>query len=118
MNDLSTRKAINAITGLISEKSLASAEVAAGIAKEVGRTAAQVALAWTLVNPAVTSPVMGVRTLEQLKDNLGALEVELGPEHLARLNAVSSILPIFPTSVLKSPAEGMMFGNVRVRMRG
>jgi aryl-alcohol dehydrogenase-like predicted oxidoreductase len=117
MNDLSSRKAINAITGLISEKSLASAQVAGEIAKEIGRTAAQVALAWTLVNPAVTSPVLGVRTLAQLEDNLGALEVELSPEHLARLDAVSKVPMVFPMNILKSPAEGMMFGNVRVEMR-
>ena len=118
MNDLGSRKAINAVTGRLSEKTLAIAEVVSQIAGEIGRTTAQVALAWTLVNPAVTAPVLGVRTLAQLKDNLGALDVELSADHIARLDAASSVPRVFPMDILKSPAEGMMFGNVKVRDRG
>ena len=118
MNNLGSRKAINAITGRISEHNLKVAEVVSEIARDLGKTSAQVAIAWTLVNPAVTSPVLGVRTVQQLEDNLGALDVELGAEHLARLDAVSAVPRVFPMDVLKSPAEGMMFGNVRVRHRG
>ncbi|MGA2397048.1 MAG: aldo/keto reductase [Steroidobacteraceae bacterium] len=117
MNNLGSRKAINAITGRISEHNLKIAEVVGEIARDLGKTSAQVAIAWTLVNPAVTSPVLGVRTVQQLEDNLGALDLELGAEHLARLDAVSAVPRVFPMDVLKSPAEGMMFGNVRVRER-
>ena len=117
MNNLSSRKAINAVTGLISEQSLAVADVVRGIAKEIGGTPAQVALAWTLTNPAVTAPVLGVRTPAQLQDNLGALDSELAPDHLARLDAVSSVPPVFPMNILRGPAEGMMFGNVKVQER-
>jgi aryl-alcohol dehydrogenase-like predicted oxidoreductase len=117
MNNLGSRKAINAVTGRVTERSLAAAETVSGIAKDIGRTPAQVAVAWTLVNPAVASPVLGVRTMAQLKDNLGALEVELGAEHLARLDAVSAVPKVFPIDVLKGPAEGMMFGNVKVQER-
>ncbi len=117
MNNLGSRKAINAVTGRVTERSLAAAETVSGIAKEIGKTPAQVALAWTLLNPAVISPVLGVRTLAQLKDNLGALEVKLGAEHLARLDAVSAVPKVFPIDVLKGPAEGMMFGNVKVQER-
>jgi hypothetical protein len=66
----------------------------------------------------VTAPVIGIRTVAQLKDNLGALDVELGTDHIARLNAASAVPRVFPMDVLKSPAEGMMFGNVKVRPRG
>jgi aryl-alcohol dehydrogenase-like predicted oxidoreductase len=117
MKDLSSRKAINAVTGRLSEQNLAIAAVVGEIAKEVGRTSAQVAVAWTLTNPAVVSPVLGVRTLAQLQDNLGSLEVELGEEQLARLDAVSRVPKVFPLDILKSPAEAMMFGNVKVRER-
>jgi aryl-alcohol dehydrogenase-like predicted oxidoreductase len=117
MNNLASRKAINAITGRLSERNLAIAEVVGEIAQKLGKTSAQIAIAWTLVNPAVTSPVLGVRTVAQLKDNLGALEVELSADHLARLNAVSEVPRVFPLDILKSPAEGMMFGNVKVRQR-
>jgi aryl-alcohol dehydrogenase-like predicted oxidoreductase len=118
MNNLGSRKAINAITGRLSEHSLAVAEAVGEIAQKLGKTSAQVAIAWTLLNPAVTATVLGVRTVAQLKDNLGALDVELTADHIARLNAVSDVPKVFPMDVLKSPAQGMMFGNVKVRQRG
>jgi aryl-alcohol dehydrogenase-like predicted oxidoreductase len=117
LNDLGSRKAINSVTGRISEQSLAVADLVRAIARDIGKTPAQVALAWTLVNPAVCSPVLGVRTPAQLEDNLGALEVALSPDDLARLDAVSGVPAVFPMDILKGPAEGMMFGNVRVQKR-
>jgi aryl-alcohol dehydrogenase-like predicted oxidoreductase len=117
MSKLSSRKAINAVTGRLSERSLAAAAVVGEIAKDIGKTSAQVALAWTLVNPAVVAPVLGVRTVAQLKDNLGALDVELSADHLGRLNALTEVPKVFPMDILKSPAEGMMFGNVKVQQR-
>lgn len=117
MSNLGSRKAINAVTGRITEQTLAVGETVVQIAGEIGKTPAQVAIAWTLVNPAVTSPVLGVRTLSQLKDNLGALDVVLDAEHLARLDAVSAVPKVFPLDTLKGPAEGMMFGNVKVQER-
>jgi aryl-alcohol dehydrogenase-like predicted oxidoreductase len=115
--NLVSRKAINAMTGRLSEQTLAVATVVSEIAKETGHTPAQIALAWTLSNPAVTSPVLGVRTLSQLEDNLGSLQVELSKDQLARLDAVSRVPRVFPMDVLKSPAETMMFGNVKVTER-
>jgi diketogulonate reductase-like aldo/keto reductase len=41
-------------------------------------------------------PILGARTVEQLKDNIGALDVELSDEHLQRLDAVSAIDLGFP----------------------
>lgn len=61
------------------------------VAAELGRTPAQVALAWTLTAPGVTAPIIGARTLAQLEDNLGALEVELSASQLNRLDEVSAI---------------------------
>ncbi|MDE2404997.1 MAG: aldo/keto reductase [Sphingomonadales bacterium] len=117
MDDISTRKAINAVTGRLTEKNLLIADTVVAVAKELGCTAAQVALAWTLTNPTVASPVVGVRTPAQLEDNLGALAIDIPAELLAKLNEVSAVPPVFPIDVLKSPAEGMMFGNVRVQER-
>jgi aryl-alcohol dehydrogenase-like predicted oxidoreductase len=116
-SDLTSRKAINAVTGRLSEQNLGVAAVVGEIARETGKTSAQVALAWTLRNSAVTSPVLGVRTLAQLEDNLGSLGVELSEEQLARLDMVSQVPKVFPMNLLKSPAEGVMFGNVKVRER-
>jgi aryl-alcohol dehydrogenase-like predicted oxidoreductase len=117
MDDISSRKAINAVTGKLTEKNLQIADLVVEIAKEIGCTPAQLAVAWTLKNPAVRSPVVGVRTPAQLEDNLGALAVEISDDQLARLEDISAVPPVFPIDVLKSPAEGMMFGNVRVEER-
>ncbi len=59
-------------------------------------------MAWTLTNPAVVAPVLGVRTLAQLQDNLGSLEVELSEEHLARLDAVSRVPKVFPLRAVRT----------------
>ena len=56
------------------------------LAEEVGANLAQYALAWTLTNPAVTAPIIGPRVMEQLEDNLGALDVTIPPEHLERID--------------------------------
>src|SRR5439155_24802 len=70
-----TRKAFAAASGALSERGLAITEVAEEVARELETTAARVALAWLLAHPAVTAPVLGARTLAQLDDDLGALEL-------------------------------------------
>jgi aryl-alcohol dehydrogenase-like predicted oxidoreductase len=117
MSDISSRKAINAVTGKLTARNLDIADVVVAIAREIGCTPAQLAVAWTLANPAVCSPVVGVRTPAQLEDNLGALAVDISDNQLARLDEVSAVPPVFPMDVLKGPAEGMMFGNVSVAER-
>jgi aryl-alcohol dehydrogenase-like predicted oxidoreductase len=59
------------------------------IAKERGKTHAQIALAWVLSQPGVTAPILGARTLEQLEDNLGCLGWALSDEEMKRLNEAS-----------------------------
>jgi aryl-alcohol dehydrogenase-like predicted oxidoreductase len=57
-----------------------------------GVSVARIALAWLLAKPHVMSVIIGAKTIEQLDDNLAAVDVALSPEELARLDAVS-ILP-------------------------
>lgn len=59
------------------------------IAKARGASMAQVALAWVAAQPAVTSVILGARTTEQLKDNLGAAGLVLTGEEIAALSAAS-----------------------------
>jgi aryl-alcohol dehydrogenase-like predicted oxidoreductase len=58
------------------------------LCQELGEEPAIVALAWLLHNPAVTAPIIGPRTVEQLTDNLRALEVSLSDETLRRLDEI------------------------------
>jgi diketogulonate reductase-like aldo/keto reductase len=97
---------------------LSIADVVRSVAQEIGATASQVALAWTLANPAVTAPVMGARTLAQAEDNLGALRVVLSDEQRARLDAASALEPIFPERFIERPlAQHLMFGGSSVARR-
>lgn len=56
--------------------------------KEIGEREDAVALAWLLHQPAVTSPIIGPRTLEQFERCLRALEVKLGPDAMAKLDEI------------------------------
>jgi aryl-alcohol dehydrogenase-like predicted oxidoreductase len=66
------------------------------IAADRGVSAAQVALAWLLARPGITSVIVGARTDEQLADNLAAANLELSPDEHARLEAVSRPTLIYP----------------------
>ncbi|KAF0675959.1 aldo/keto reductase [Profundibacterium mesophilum] len=71
-------------------------DVLAGIAEAKNASVAQVALAWLLHKPGVTSVIVGARKQEQLVDNLGAADIALGDEEMARLDAVSALRPEYP----------------------
>jgi aryl-alcohol dehydrogenase-like predicted oxidoreductase len=63
-----------------------------------GCTMAQFALAWCIQQPGVTSPIIGPRTMEQLEDNLGALEVTITEEDRATVDELAppgSMLSVF-----------------------
>jgi aryl-alcohol dehydrogenase-like predicted oxidoreductase len=68
------------------------------LCRELGEREADIALAWLLANPAVTAPVIGPRTLEQLQLSMWALEIELNREVLEKLDR------IFPGPGGKAPA--------------
>ena len=58
------------------------------LCRNIGRTPASVALAWLLSNPAVTAPIIGPRTVEQVEESLPALEIEMTQELRVRLDAI------------------------------
>ena len=113
-----TRKNVAAANGSLTAEGLAIAEVVKGIAKELGKTPSQVAIAWTLLEPGVTAPILGARTLKQLEDNFGALDVELTESHRARLEEASAIDLGFPHDFLKRPmVQQVVFGGTKLEAR-
>ncbi|HEY5816841.1 MAG TPA: aldo/keto reductase [Mesorhizobium sp.] len=66
------------------------------IAEERGVSAAQVALAWLLGRPTITSVVIGGRTDAQIKDNLGAAELKLSDAERLRLDEASALPLLYP----------------------
>jgi aryl-alcohol dehydrogenase-like predicted oxidoreductase len=90
---------------LVTDRSLRiSAEVVA-VAEELGATPSQVAIAWVRQGEGNIIPLVGARTVEQLEENLGCLEVQLGEEHLQRLDEVSAISAGFPHDMLRPQAR-------------
>ena len=66
------------------------------IATNKGVTVAQIALAWLLHQPVVTTVIVGAKKQEQLLDNLKATDVKLTVEELAKLDEVSKLAPEYP----------------------
>jgi aryl-alcohol dehydrogenase-like predicted oxidoreductase len=78
------------------EKLYDTVELLVEIGAGHGVSAAQVALAYILGRPAVTSLVIGARTSEQLADNLAAADLELGADERARLDDISAPPLLYP----------------------
>jgi aryl-alcohol dehydrogenase-like predicted oxidoreductase len=70
------------------DKNRAKLEAYEKLCAEMGENPADVALAWLLKNPVVTAPIIGPRTMEQLKGSLRALEIQLSEEILQRLDEI------------------------------
>jgi aryl-alcohol dehydrogenase-like predicted oxidoreductase len=70
------------------EKNRAKLEAYEGYCAELGEKPADMALAWLLNNTAVTAPIIGPRTMEQLTGSLRALEIQLSEESLKRLDEI------------------------------
>ncbi len=66
------------------------------VAKETGKTVPQIALNWLLQRPSVANVVVGARTEEQLRQNLGAVGWSLTPEQVSKLDRASSVPMSYP----------------------
>jgi aryl-alcohol dehydrogenase-like predicted oxidoreductase len=71
-------------------------DVMAPIAKAHGCSPARISLAWLLTKPIVTSVILGAKRLDQLQDNLAAVELELSEEEIKQLDEVSTLPPEYP----------------------
>jgi aryl-alcohol dehydrogenase-like predicted oxidoreductase len=70
------------------EKLRPQIEAFSGLCKELGESDANVALAWTLVHPAMTAPIIGPRTLKQFEASLRVVDIELDESTLTRLDEI------------------------------
>jgi aryl-alcohol dehydrogenase-like predicted oxidoreductase len=89
-------------------------EVVARVAAELGVGSAEVALAWVRSRPAITSTLIGARTLEQLRSNLASLEITLAPEQLAALEEPSTPSLDFPAHLHTALGPMLGFGGTNV----
>jgi aryl-alcohol dehydrogenase-like predicted oxidoreductase len=89
-----------AYIGDFSEKQFDIVDEVAKVAKECNSSSPTVALAWLRSQPGVQSVIIGARSLEQLDENLKALDLTLTPEQITSLNAVSKPILNFPADFL------------------
>jgi aryl-alcohol dehydrogenase-like predicted oxidoreductase len=75
------------------------------IAKALGTSVAQVALAWLLHQPQVTSVIVGAKRPEQLADNIGATGLTLSADELARIDEASRLPPEYPGWMFERQGE-------------
>ena len=75
---------------LFTERNWAILDALKAVAADTGLSPAKIALAWVVGRAGVASTLLGVSKVEQIADNVGALEVVLSPEHLEALDAVSA----------------------------
>jgi aryl-alcohol dehydrogenase-like predicted oxidoreductase len=87
------------------------------VAKELGRSMAQVAVNWTTNRPSVASVIVGATKLAQLEDNLQALDFEIPQDLSERLEAVSRPEAQFPYTFFSPELQGMIHGGKSVGMK-
>ena len=90
-------------------------EVLRGVADQLGRPLAQVALAWAANQTGITSTIIGASKVEQLHDNLAALDIEFTPEQLQKLEEGSALEPAFPYPIFTPSVNKGIFGGTKVR---
>ncbi len=102
----------------LSASNLAIATEVAAIATELGCTSPQIALAWIRQQQPGAIPILGVRSVAQLEDNMRCLDVTLSPAQMERLNAVSAIVLGFPHDMLAAEnIQNMLFSSMTAELR-
>ncbi|MET3598799.1 aldo/keto reductase [Martelella mangrovi] len=96
------------------ERGFATIDVMREIADAKGVSVAQIALAWLLYQPAVTSVIVGAKRPDQLKDNISSTDVELTAAEMERLDAVSALPREYPGWMLERQSGGETVSPPRV----
>jgi aryl-alcohol dehydrogenase-like predicted oxidoreductase len=88
------------------ERGFDAVEALDEIASARGVSTAQVALAWLLARPGVTSVIIGANKMSQLEDNLKASDIELSVEEVEKLSATTAPRPQYPQWMIELQNEG------------
>ena len=84
------------------------------VADQIGRSIAQVALAWLRARPVPVIPIIGARNLSQLQDNLGSFDLSLSADHLKALDEASAVDLGFPCDLYaKEAVRAVVYGGMR-----
>ncbi len=89
------------VTRALNEKTYALVDELLAMAKEMGTTPSRIALAWVQSRPGVTSTIIGARTMDQLEQNLGALDLKLTEAQTKKLDELTTPSLDFPAGFLQ-----------------
>ncbi|MDB5331586.1 MAG: putative oxidoreductase, aryl-alcohol dehydrogenase like protein, partial [Phycisphaerales bacterium] len=113
------RMSSDMMKGFLPEQERAERIVAAvkTVADQVGRSMAQVSLAWLQHRPVPVIPIIGARKLSQLQDNLASFELSLSPDQIKLLDDASRIEPGFPHDFYtRDMVRAFIYGGMRDRI--
>ena len=99
---------------LFTEANFRIVDTLRAVAEEVGRPMAQVALAWVVGRPGVSSVLMGASRAEQVAENMASLDIRLSPDQQGRLDAVGAPPMLNPYFIFDLPRE-RIFGGHKVQ---
>ena len=88
------------VTNFLDDRTFDLLDLMEKFARDLGTTVPRIALSWVQNRPGVTSTIIGARTMEQLEDNLGALDVKLTAEQVAALDKATTPSLPFPSDML------------------
>jgi aryl-alcohol dehydrogenase-like predicted oxidoreductase len=98
------------VTNALTERNYAIIDEVLRIARELNASPSAVALAWVQSRPGVTSTIIGARRLDQLEQNLAALDLKLDASQVEALNKVSAPTLNFPAAFLQFAPSFMHAG--------
>lgn len=101
----------------LGERDHAAARAVQLVADELGASPSQVAIAWTRARSLNVHPILGARTVDQLKDNLGAADLTLPPEAVERLDAAVDFTLGFPHDFIEA-TRPWVYGEASQRVDG
>jgi aryl-alcohol dehydrogenase-like predicted oxidoreductase len=111
------RTSTNPVFHKFTEKNFQIVDALLEVAKAIGRTPSQVALNWATKRPGIVSTIFGARTIEQLEDNIGALDFEIPSEMAAKLTEVSAIEAGFPYMFYEQAIQSRIQGERPIAAR-
>lgn len=79
-----------------SDENRKNAQELAKLAQEIGVTASQLAIAWILTRPDVTSAILGATNVEQLQENIKAADLQIPPEIVTRIEELYPLVDVMP----------------------
>jgi aryl-alcohol dehydrogenase-like predicted oxidoreductase len=104
----------NPVFHKFTERNWHTLDVLESVAKELGRSVAQVALNWAATQPGVTSTLIGATSKQQLEDNLASLDFVIPAELCSRLDEASALEAAHPYMFFEDVLQARIHGDVTV----